>query len=51
MDKNTTVLIIAVIVIGILIGYFVLPILIKSFTITGQGVFGSSSGITPPVLP
>jgi hypothetical protein len=51
MNKDTTVLIIVVIVIGILIGYFVLPILVKSATTTGQGVFGSSSGITPPTLP
>ena len=48
MNKNTIVLLIAFLVIGILFGYFVLPILVKSFTATGQGVFGSSSGITPP---
>lgn len=51
MDKNTIVLLIAFLVIGILVGYFVLPILVNSSTTTGQGVFGSSSGITPPEMP
>lgn len=51
MNKDTIVLIVAFLVIGILIGYFVLPSLVKSFTTTGQNVFGSSSGITPPTMP
>lgn len=51
MNKNAIVLIIAVIVIGILIGYFILPILVKSATATGQGVFGNSSNIAPPAMP
>jgi len=51
MNKNTIILLITLLVIGILIGYFILPVLIKSFTATGQGVFGSSSGISPPTLP
>ena len=51
MDKNTIVLIIAFLIIGILIGYFVLPIIVHSFTTSGQNVFGSSSGASPPSMP
>jgi len=51
MNKNTIVLIIVFLVIGILIGYFIFPSLVKSLTSTGQNVFGSSSGIAPPALP
>ncbi len=51
MNKNTIILIIVVLVIGVLIGYFVLPILVKSAATTGENVFGSSSGITPPTMP
>jgi hypothetical protein len=51
MNKNTIILLIALLVIGILIGYFLLPVLVKSMTTTGEGVFGSSSGISPPAMP
>jgi len=51
MERNTIILIVIALIIGILIGYFLLPILVKSFASTGQNVFGSSSGITPPPLP
>lgn len=50
MNRNTIILIIVVLVIGILIGIFVLPSLLQS----GSGlenVFGPSSGMTPPELP
>jgi flagellar basal body-associated protein FliL len=51
MNKNTIILIIVLLVLGILIGYFVLPILVKSAATTGENVFGSSSGISPPAMP
>jgi flagellar basal body-associated protein FliL len=51
MNKNIIILIIVLLVIGILIGYFLLPVLVKSLTTTGGNVFGSSSGMTPPTMP
>ena len=50
MDKKIIILIIVILVIGIIIGYFILPILTQPIGI-GEEVFGSSSGISPPTLP
>jgi hypothetical protein len=51
MDKNAIALIIAFLIIGILIGYFLLPIIVHSLTTSGGNVFGSSNGASPPPMP
>jgi hypothetical protein len=51
MDKNAIALIIIFLVIGILVGYFLLPIIVHSLTTSGGNVFGSSSGASPPPMP
>jgi flagellar basal body-associated protein FliL len=50
MNNKIIILIIVILVIGIIIGYFLLPVLSQSAGI-GQEVFGNSSGVSPPSLP
>jgi len=50
MDKKIIILIITILVIGIIIGYFVLPFLTQTTGI-GTDVFGNASGVSPPSLP
>jgi len=50
MDRKIIILIIAILVIGIVIGYFVLPLLTQPTGI-GTDVFGNASGVSPPSLP
>jgi hypothetical protein len=50
MNKKIIILILAVLVIGIIIGYLILPYITQPIGI-GEEVFGSSSGISPPALP
>jgi len=51
MNKNMLIILIVVILlIGILIGFFVLPILTQP-TGVGEGVFGSATGVSPPSMP
>lgn len=52
MKTNTIILIIVIfLVIGILIGYLVLPSIVQSAGGIGENVFGSSSGVEPPPMP
>ena len=50
MDKKIIILIVIILIVGIVIGYFVLPLLAQPSGI-GEEVFGTSSGVSPPALP
>jgi len=51
--KTTIIILIIIIflVIGIVIGYLLLPSIIQSAGGIGEGVFGSSPGVEPPLMP
>jgi type IV secretory pathway TrbL component len=52
ISKAIIVLIMIVLAIGILVGYFVLPMILKQSTAgLGESVFGTARGISPPPLP
>jgi hypothetical protein len=50
MNKKIIILIVVILIIGIIIGYFVLPMLSQPAGI-GEEVFGTSSSVLPPNLP
>jgi hypothetical protein len=55
MNMKIIILIIAVIIIGVISVYFLLPTLFQSTlpqsTGIGEGVFGNANGVSPPSLP
>jgi hypothetical protein len=51
MESDKMVLIIFALIIGILIGYFILPALFQTTTGVGEGVFGTSTSVSPPTMP
>ena len=50
MDKKIIIMIVIILIVGIIIGYFVLPLLAQPAGI-GEEVFSSSGGVSPPALP
>jgi flagellar basal body-associated protein FliL len=52
MNKNMIILlIIIVLVVGIILGYFLLPTLMNASGGVGEEVFGTSTSTSPPALP